>query len=1569
MSFIYGEPQDSEKEKSWDKILDEINENEKNMIIGDLNIIWNKEKDKWRNRETKGGTKNKSIRKNILEKRVIDTYREINGEEEAYSFYRSNEKGEIDYKSRIDHCLANLELIEEIKMVEYEQPTEMSPDHCGIIVKINMEVNNINEIKVEEIKDIIIEDIDIANINEAKEKSLREKVKLYAEIKLVKDFNEIDINKVGIVMDKLYNDAKEIIGIKRRIQNKQKGIERNEEVQKMKNQMGILYRAMRSYVPNKKLTKKIIKTLENEEEYRPKKKITKETTEFKTEQEIIELKREMMGIINKIKKDMQILTRKLTQERIGKYITQINNSETNKPGEFFRKCNYDKATSIKSQLTKIEKKIGEDVKIITKNEEVKEEIKTFWKDIFKTRKKEPEKEIPKWLKNKKTTEIKEKITQVCNKIGENITKDEIKTTIEDLKKEKASGKDKIPGEILKIITEEEDIMEYIKTLYNKIKDENIKPDEWRRNVIFTIYKSGSPYEPKNYRPISLMNIIYKVYISIINKRLTETLEKTKTLSNAQAGFRENRNTWQKIWLLKNTIEHQNKKKKQIHLVYIDLAKAYDSVEHWGIKQIMTEYGFDEKSINMIMNMCTNNTAEVITVYGNTEEFDIERGVPQGSPISPILFDLFLNPLLIEIEDNKLGVNIGNKNIGILAFADDMAIISDENEKEQKMMDIISEYCNYYGLSINYDGRDKSVYTNNTENIQHKITFKDSEGKINELIKLKSDESYKYLGIYMNLNMNWERQQTITRTKFLRQLFFVEKKCFNATQTISIINKVIIPAIMYRMQVMIFDKKYLKELDDFIARCIQRKMRVSTRSSKKELYLKEDDMGWGLKSLQDIQTHTIITSLLDYGLNSEDEETKEVTRIIQEEKTETIQKIEQVLKKEYKMQLKRIKEEDYLGIGNYTEREPIIEKLEEEGITMINTIIDQTKDETKTRSKMKSEFNIKRNYTLEEHEKLTKDLSPTILRTVHPLTLYLVKKKPEKYTNINLAKVQTDPNNKNDYWVYTDGSCNNNKEDLRSGYGISISKIDNKDNIQMRTRGEQTVNNAEIQAVEHVLLIWPIDKNITIWSDSEFVLHTCNTYKNKKEKEKRKLKYKDIFDRIDKIVKMRIETGAKTEFRRVYSHTKDIKEINTTIKIKNKRYETLVKHYEQMIKMYGAEVTNIIVDGNERADTLANYALGRETYKLPSVTPEHGEYVILPIKKKRKSKIKERVILDQVKEGLKENIYEQRKKKWLNYIKKEHESKFKEMTAEEIDWEASTQIYKIKSSKYEKKKNMIYKLQHDKFFTKPKAMAKIIEEMSKERIGWYNNKYGNMKNLECVYCKRKIETVEHMVEECEWKEEIREELDENIINAIKEAIFISQENNEENYRMAERILIHERKDENNIIKIKEKEEKEKRNRKNEKRKKERKERRKGKETQENKTKKQEEKKNKKKEIKEGPKNKHEIKIPEEVYKKEYDIPEWWKEWNKKYEHTLGMKGYITKEAKKIWKKLGIKDTVMKILNITIQIMIAEKTHEIWVERCQILFNKEMKDIKIKDNNNESPSPPSYSPITPISQRDE
>ena len=152
------------------------------------------------------------------------------------------------------------------------------------------------------------------------------------------------------------------------------------------------------------------------------------------------------------------------------------------------------------------------------------------------------------------------------------------------------------------------------------------PSTWKESNTFLIYKAGDASDPNNYRPIALLNTLNKVFAAIVNKRLSKLLENNNILSEMQGGFRPGRTTFTKIWNLVQTIDHAKQNDQHLHLAYIDLKKAYDSVEHWGLKEVLTNYGFSATFINTIMAMCTNNTSKLITPHGLTRNINITRGV-------------------------------------------------------------------------------------------------------------------------------------------------------------------------------------------------------------------------------------------------------------------------------------------------------------------------------------------------------------------------------------------------------------------------------------------------------------------------------------------------------------------------------------------------------------------------------------------------------------------------------------------------------------------------------------------------------------------------------------------------------------------------------------------------------------------------------------------------------------------------------------------------------------------------------------------------------------------------------
>src|SRR4051794_8215030 len=125
-----------------------------------------------------------------------------------------------------------------------------------------------------------------------------------------------------------------------------------------------------------------------------------------------------------------------------------------------------------------------------------------------------------------------------------------------------------------------EVIKQLVDIMNKAMIEKKIPEEWEHARIYPIYKkTGTEYDPNNYRPIALLSIPYKIYTTIINRRIANTLERFDLLTPEQTGFRKNMDTSLNIATLREIISDSVTNKKPIHTVFIDLSKAYDTIQH------------------------------------------------------------------------------------------------------------------------------------------------------------------------------------------------------------------------------------------------------------------------------------------------------------------------------------------------------------------------------------------------------------------------------------------------------------------------------------------------------------------------------------------------------------------------------------------------------------------------------------------------------------------------------------------------------------------------------------------------------------------------------------------------------------------------------------------------------------------------------------------------------------------------------------------------------------------------------------------------------------------------------
>ena len=160
-----------------------------------------------------------------------------------------------------------------------------------------------------------------------------------------------------------------------------------------------------------------------------------------------------------------------------------------------------------------------------------------------------------------------------------------------------------------------------------------------------------------------------------------------------------------------------------------------------------------------MNLLENRKARLKINSQVSNWFKVTQGTPQGDPISPLLFLLCINPIIEHINQKGKGYKL-NKwvKISILAYANDLVLIGSNRKEIEKILKWLEKWMNTYGLKINHN---KSTYSHNSDRAMEPIH---AQGK--EIPKIARNELYQYLGIHLNINLNWEKHERATIAKFL-----------------------------------------------------------------------------------------------------------------------------------------------------------------------------------------------------------------------------------------------------------------------------------------------------------------------------------------------------------------------------------------------------------------------------------------------------------------------------------------------------------------------------------------------------------------------------------------------------------------------------------------------------------------------------------------------------------------------------------------------------------------------------------------------------------------------------------
>ena len=232
-----------------------------------------------------------------------------------------------------------------------------------------------------------------------------------------------------------------------------------------------------------------------------------------------------------------------------------------------------------------------------------------------------------------------KIFTICN-----ISKNFIKKELCSLKHNKATGLDEVPSGLLKDCAK--NISEPLCYIMNLSIKTSAVPNIWKSAKADPIFKSGNHDLPENYRPISVLPVLSKVFEKAVHYQLLQFLETNKLLSDSQFGFRKYRSTKLAAALLCDNIRKEMNNGNMIGVVPFEhLSKAFDTIGHGLLLNKLNTYGVSEQELNWFTDYLFNRTqiVEIENVRSVTEP--VYCGVPQGSILGPLSFIVFLNDLV------------------------------------------------------------------------------------------------------------------------------------------------------------------------------------------------------------------------------------------------------------------------------------------------------------------------------------------------------------------------------------------------------------------------------------------------------------------------------------------------------------------------------------------------------------------------------------------------------------------------------------------------------------------------------------------------------------------------------------------------------------------------------------------------------------------------------------------------------------------------------------------------------------------------------------------------------------
>lgn len=418
------------------------------------------------------------------------------------------------------------------------------------------------------------------------------------------------------------------------------------------------------------------------------------------------------------------------------------------------------------------------------------------------------------------------------------TEKEIETALKELKRRKAPGPDQIAPELLKYGGP--GVVKWLTHLFQLVWNTETIPQDWKDATIVPIFKKGDRRLCNNYRGISLLSIPGKVFTRVLLNRFKDSVD--TLLMELQSGFRKGRRTTDHIFNIKLLSQKSIEFQRPIYACFIDIKKAYDSVNRNKIPNVLGKYCIPQKIVRLIQDLHDGTRSRVRINREESEPFDTKSGLRQGCVLAPILFNIVLDHVLRQAlnQDNKIEILVKfdgklqhrinekmsiTERLSCLAYADDIALLCTSIGGLQDILNSLDTACAEVGLSISEE-KSKVMAWNSNQTM---------EIYLNNTI-LEQVNEFRYLGSIISSDANdtsdiKARIETASNSYNKLRNSVWKRKEISVKTKMQLYRSIILPTLLYGCESWTLPKTSLKPLEKFQMKCLRNILGLSLWDKK------------------------------------------------------------------------------------------------------------------------------------------------------------------------------------------------------------------------------------------------------------------------------------------------------------------------------------------------------------------------------------------------------------------------------------------------------------------------------------------------------------------------------------------------------------------------------------------------------------------------------------------------------------------------------------------------------------------------------------------------------------------